>query len=142
MRSVLIIIGMFLYIQSYCKEYNYRKIAPSDTTVLPQILSLPLSTYIGKPVDSLIAHLPAGYINTKITGWRSIRLAEILHIVYPNNVVVEIHVKNFQYMNPHWVNTGNPTQNWSVALFRKETISFAIIFNGSTCINGCQNKYK
>jgi hypothetical protein len=111
-------------------------------TLITDLTSLNLNQFNGLPVDSLLSHLPQGYISTQITGWRSIRLAEILHVVYPNNVVVEIHVKNFQYMNPHWVNTGNPTQNWSVALFRKEAVAFAVIFNGTTCINGCQNKYK
>ncbi len=78
----------------------------------------------------------------KITGWRSIRRAEILHVVYPNKVVVEIHVKHFQHMNPNWVNTPAPDQHWSITLFKKETIAHTVIFNGSVCINGCDKEYK
>jgi hypothetical protein len=37
------------------------QVSPPDTTVLPQILNLPISNYIGKPVDSLFAVLPPGY---------------------------------------------------------------------------------
>jgi hypothetical protein len=114
---------------------------PVDT-LLTTLQSLSLSQYSGKPADSILAHLPPGIIDMKITGWRSIRRAEILHVVYPNKVVVEIHVKEFQYMNPEWVNTPTPTENWSVPLFRKETVAHVVIFNGSACINGCENKYK
>jgi hypothetical protein len=114
---------------------------PSDT-LITMLMSLDLSQYSGQPVDTLLAHLPSGIINMKITGWRSIRRAEILHIVYPNKVVVEIHVKHFQYMNPNWVTTTTPAQHWSVTLFKKETIAHAVIFNGSVCINGCDKEYK
>lgn len=114
---------------------------PTDT-LLTTLMSLNLSQYAGRPVDTLLASLPLGVIDMKITGWRSIRKEEILHVVYPNNIVVEIHVKQFQHMNPDWVNTSTPTQNWSVALFKKETIAHAVIFNGSVCINGCDKEFK
>jgi hypothetical protein len=114
---------------------------PTDT-IITQLLVLNLAQYQGKPVDSLIAHLPQGYITMKIGGWHSQRLAEVLYVIYPKKVSLDIHVRNFQYMNPHLVNTSNPTQNWDVTLFRKETIYYAIAFNASTCFNGCENEYK
>jgi hypothetical protein len=116
-------------------------IQPPDT-LIGTLISLNLSQYNGRPVDTLLAHLPSGIVDMKITGWRSIRLAEVLHIIYPNKVVVEIHVKQFEHMNPHWVNTSNPTQNWSIALFRKEKIAHCIVFNNSACIYGCESEYK
>lgn len=114
---------------------------PPDT-LITQLSALNLLQYQGQPVDSLLAHLPGGYITMKIGGWRSQRLAEVLYVIYPNKVSVGIHVRNFQYMNPHLVNTSNPKQNWDIALFRKETITFTIIYNNKSCINGCENKNK
>lgn len=115
---------------------------PANDTLITQLSAINLSQFQGQPVDSLLAHLPPGYIMMKIGGWRSQRLAEVLYIVYPDKVSVDIHVRNFQFMNPHLVNTPTPTQNWDISLFRKEPITFAIIFNGSVCINGCINEYK
>lgn len=114
---------------------------PADTLTC-QLSAINLSQYIGKPVDSLLAHLPAGYTSLQIGGWRSQRLAEVLYILYPNNISVGIHVRNFQFMNPQLVNTPNPTENWNITLFKKETISFSIIFKGPVCINGCENENK
>lgn len=122
----------------------FIKVSHTDVsdTLITILTSFNLPYYNGKPVDTLLAYLPVGVVELKITGWHSSRRAEILHVVYPNNIVVEIHVKNFQYMNPTWVNTSTPTQNWSVALFRKESIAYSVVFNGSKCINGCANEYK
>lgn len=115
--------------------------SPTDT-ILIQLASLNLTQFQGQPVDSLIAHLPSGYLTMKIGGWRSQRKAEVLYIIYPNKVSVGIHVRNFQFMNPHLENTSNPKQNWDVNLFRQEAITFTIIYNKNICINGCENKNK
>jgi hypothetical protein len=128
---------------SELKPLRWMSIATQPTdTLITQLSYLNLSQYNGQPVDTLLAHLPSGVTTMKITGWRSIRVAEILHVVYPNRVVVEIHVRNFQHMNPNWVNASNPTQNWSIPLFKKEAIAYTVIFNGPVCINGCQNENK
>lgn len=115
---------------------------PPTDTLLIQLASLNLSQFQGQPVDSLIAHLPSGYLSMKIGGWRSQKLAEVLYIIYPNKVSVGIHVRNFQFMNPHLENSSNPKQNWDITLFRQEAITFTIIYNKNICINGCENKNK
>ncbi|MBL7729804.1 MAG: hypothetical protein JNM88_01390 [Chitinophagaceae bacterium] len=115
---------------------------PADSLLIAQLTSLNLAYYQNKPVDSLLVHLPAGYATMKIGGWRSQRVAEVLYIIYPGKVSVGIHVRNFQFMNPRLTNTSNPTQNWDINLFKKEAITYTIIFNGSVCINGCENKNK
>ncbi|HVT83545.1 MAG TPA: hypothetical protein VHD35_00010 [Chitinophagaceae bacterium] len=117
------------------------RVTPPDT-LIDELRSINLSQYNGQPVDSLINHLPAGYTELRITGWRSLKLAEILYVIYPNNIEVAIHVRQFRYMDPHLVNTSTPKQNWNISLFKKEAITFTVIFNGSTCINGCENEYK
>lgn len=108
-------------------------------TIIPQLQNINLSQFDGQPVDSLLAHLPSGVINMRIGTWRSQKLAEVLYVSYPNNVFVEIHVRNFQHMNPKLVNTGNPTQNWDINLFKQELITYSIAFNHRQCINGCQH---
>lgn len=114
----------------------------TDSVLIAQLASLNLASYQNKPVDTLLVHLPAGYTTMKIGGWRSQRLAEVLYIIYPGKISVGIHVRNFQFMNPHLVNTSNPTQNWDINLFKKESIAFAIIYNDSFCINGCENQFR
>ena len=114
----------------------------TDTTLIAQLAAINLIQYQGQPVDTLLAHLPSGYIALKIGGWRSQRLAEVLYVIYPNKISVGIHVRDFQYMNPRLVDSPNPKQNWSIPLFRKEAITYTIIYNNTTCINGCENSLK
>ena len=121
-------------------EINHFDI-PNDTIIL-QLATLNLTQFQGQPVDTLLSHLPSGYTSMKIGGWRSQRLAEVLYVIYPNKVYVAIHVRNFQYMNPQLANTSTPEQNWDISQFRREAITFTIIFNDSVCINGCENRYK
>jgi hypothetical protein len=148
MKKLLILVIVSCVTSGYqakaaIKKYpqNTAHLSPADT-LIATLSALNLSQYNGQSVDTLLARLPAGIVEMRITGWRSIRLAEILHVVYPNKVVVEIHVRQFQYMNPHWVNTSTPAQDWNITLFKKENIAFTVIFNGATCINGCENQYK
>jgi hypothetical protein len=111
-------------------------------TLITQLSQLNLLQYQGQPVDTLLSHLPSGYISLKIGGWHSQRKAEVLYVIYPNKISVGIHVRNFQYMNPHLIDAPDPKQNWNVLLFRKETITYTIVFNNTTCINGCENILK
>jgi hypothetical protein len=127
--------------QNYNSYHKNFQILPADTLLI-QLAALNLSQFQGQPVESLIAHLPSGYLTMKIGGWRSQRQAEVLYVIYPNKVSVGIHVRNFQFMNPRLENTSNPKQNWDINLFRQEAITFTIIFNKNICINGCENKNK
>lgn len=151
MKKRLLILAFIVYsISNYFSGYagslvhsrlNTCPVIPADS-LTNQLSAIKLLQYNGKPVDSLLAHLPAGYTSMRISGWRSQRLAEVLYILYPNNISVGIHVRYFQFMNPHLANTANPTENWSISLFKKETIYFSIIFKDPDCINGCENEKK
>ena len=140
MKTMLILIVLALCLRSV--KASAQAPARASDSLEAKLSAMDLCAYEGKPVDSLLAHLPAGYIAMQIGGWRSQRLAEVLYVIYPGKVYVGIHVRDFQFMNPHLVNTSNPKQNWDINLFRKEKITFSIMFNGPGCINGCENEFR
>lgn len=110
-----------------------------DTTLLPSVLALPLSTYVGKPVDSLFASLPASYTKR---GFMPVGIgyAKGVYQLYfggnENHFSVAIYIDSFQYMT--WPNR-TATSNWSMALAKLETISYIKIFKNNTCVYGCGN---
>ena len=112
---------------------------PSSDSLIVQLSNIDLTHYIGLPVDSLLSHLPSSYIEKKVSSYNRPDLAEVLFVDYNSDVSVMIFVHGFTYMNPHIVNTSTPRQNWQVSLFKKENLAYTIIFNGSTCINGCDH---
>jgi hypothetical protein len=99
---------------------------PPDTTVLSQILALPLNTYIEKPVDSLLTLLPANFISRKIHGWGSLKYAQVLRIVYPNDIRVLIFVKEFTHMNRR-----SDSLDWNINLFKLEKTKCVEIWQGA-----------
>lgn len=114
---------------------------PNTDPVIIKIQSLDFSHFVGKPVDSLLAYLPAGYIDMRIQPSIVLKRAAYLVVKYTRDTYVYITVRSFSFMNPEFSATGSPTQNWDTNLFRKEAISFAIAFNGA-CFHGCQNEGK
>jgi hypothetical protein len=139
-RAVLV---LFSSSQALCSEIlrdKRQKEQPVDTTVLTQILSLPLSTFIGKPVDSLLSVLPNSY---------TLRSFMISKVGYTKGIIqaystndqndchIEIFIDSFQFQT--FPNYNRST--WSMALARQETISFIRIMKGnnSVCLYGCNN---
>lgn len=113
-------------------------VASPDTAQLPQILALPLQTYIGKPVDSLLNVLPGGYSSRMFMVARVGRAKGIFQSYFTsqtNNCYVEVYVDNFQFMTfPNYT----ATTTWSMTTARTETISFIKVFKNSTvCVYGC-----
>lgn len=113
----------------------------TDTTVLPQIMALPLASFIGKPVDSLLSVLPIPYgdrdfIPARAGYCRGLYQAyEIFDEV--NTVTVEIFVDHFQHM-PFPNRT--QTTNWSMDLAKLEIISYIRVVKSNTiCVFGCNN---
>lgn len=137
----LIIILLFFTNQTFASSVDYRinsRICP-DTTVLTQILSLSLQSYIGKPVDSLFLALPGGcsdrsfkpmgigYARGVIQGYGT---AEF------NNCFVEIFIDTFQHLSfPNL----SPTTSWNMNLDKLETIAYIKVWKNNTCIYGCSN---
>lgn len=117
---------------NYCL-ISHDEAFPTDT--VPTYLgSLNLEAFKGKPVDTILAKIPAGYISMNIYGGDNPKRAAKLLVVYANHVVAEIHVRKFHFMNP-W----SDTMSWDMALFKKEKVYRIIIYSGSDCINGCLN---
>jgi hypothetical protein len=116
------------------------KSLPPDTTVLPQILALPLSTYIGKSLDSLLSVLPTGYTGR---GFLPVRIVYNRGVFQSygtqgnNTVSVIIFIDSYQYMA--FPNTSN-VRTWDMNLAKQETISFIkVIKNNNVCLYGCNN---
>jgi hypothetical protein len=113
---------------------------PTDTTVLPTIISINLNSYIGKPVDSLLAVLPSGYSNR---GFMSVGAgyAKGLYQSYfsniSNNCAVEIYIDLFQFLP---VPNLTPKSNWNMNLAKQETVAYIkVIKNNNVCVYGCNN---
>jgi hypothetical protein len=150
--TALITIFFVISLYGYCKAGIQKNIkinlygsiisqSPPDTII--QILTnMNLDYYHGKPVDTLLAHLPVGIIDMKIRGWHNLRRADVLYVSYPNNVFLAIFVNKFKFMNPNGAGNNPPSLNWDLVLFKKEDISYIIAFNGTQCLNGCQYRYK
>ncbi len=89
----------------------------NDTT-LAYLLSLDLEYYKGKPIDSLLAVLPANYSDRRIGGWDNAFYARLLYVRYPDSSMVVIIVKDFTHLTQRY----SREMNWDFNLFRKETI--------------------
>jgi hypothetical protein len=112
----------------------------SDTTVLAQILALPLCSYIGKPVDSLLSVLPSGY---SLRGFMVTRFGYSKGVIQgygtteANNFAVEIYIDHFQFQSfPNYHKS-----TWNINLAKLETISYIRIMknNYNVCVYGCNN---
>lgn len=136
MRTILAILVSFI---SVCSFANGKiDTLPSSNSLIIQLKALDLSAYQGQPVDSVVSHLPTGYLSMEIKPSILHKKAAFLIVDYGYDVAVVIGVRSFSYMNPELLSSGNPTQNWSITLFKKESVSFTVILNGN-CINGCQD---
>lgn len=112
--------------------------SPPDTTVLPQILSLPLNNYIGKPVDSLFSVLPAGYTSRGMMTTRVGYAKGVYQTYYTaetNNCYIEIFIDTIQYLPKP-----NYSHIWDMNLAKMETIAFIKVWkNNNICLYGCNN---
>lgn len=143
MKKIFLLLFIFVSVSVFASKPNignsiFRNV--SDTTVIPQLLSLPLVNYIGKPVDSLLSVLPTGYDGQ---GLIPARLGYIkgLYRVYGsqefNYCSVQIFIDTIQFLP---VPNYNQKNTWDMSLAGREIISFIkIVKNDTTCIYGCNN---
>ena len=143
MKKILLIISFFIYSTSFASkrttiDIQYESFA--DTTVIPQILALPLSNFIGKPLDSLLLALPAPYTGQ---GFKPARIGYIkgFYRVYGeeefNHCAIEIFFDTIQFLP---VPNYNQKDTWNMSLAKKEIISFIkITKNTTSCVYGCGN---
>ncbi len=117
-----------------------QKSVTRDSSVLPAILSLPLSSYIGKPVDSLFSVLPPGYTSRVFMPLRVSYCAGVSQSYFvseTNAVLIQVFIDNYQYMV---FPNRTKTRSWDMNLARKEKIAYIkIIKNNNICIYGCDN---
>ena len=108
--------------------------------MLPQILALPLSTYIGLPVDSLLIDLPTSYTQRLFMPADRIGYAKGVAQLYgassTNSCFVEIFIDTFQYLT--FPNYGK-TDAWNFTLAKQETIAYIKVWKNNRCVYGCNN---
>jgi hypothetical protein len=107
----------------------------TNIAILDSILSINLSDYIGKPVDSLLSHLPKSAHVMRIKPADNPNLANRIIITYQNWYWVQIVVDNFSFMNQY-----DPQRLWDITLFKKETISWIFVDQGNNCVYGCNTE--
>jgi len=114
--------------------FSNRAISQTPDSTLNQLLSINEAQFLNRPLDSLIAALPVGYIEMKVYGIRN--TARKLNILYPNRVWIELEVRQFAYMNP--VDTNRV---WDITLMRRENLYKRAIYKGKNCYAGCPDYY-
>lgn len=105
-----------------------------DTTIYPLITytSIDLQSFQNLPVDTFLAHLPAGYILSPLLPQDNLKTRTQICAVYGNHIEFYIIVRDFKYMNPYSL-----TGDWDVNLFKREKIARIELYQNGDCIKGC-----
>ncbi len=145
MKKIFLIAFILYSIHAFAdnskSRYVIPNILPPDTTVLSQILSLPLQSYIGKPVDSLLNVLPGTYTDRDfmvVKVGRAKGLWQAYYTSQANNCTIEIFIDTFHFMSfPNYTKT----TTWDMTLAKRETIAFIKVYKNNllTCVYGCNN---
>lgn len=110
-----------------------KAISQTTDELVNQIIAADNSSYIGKPLDSLINALPPGITQMKIIAdGRSKATARKLRIYYPNKIWIDLFVKEFTYMDPV-----DPNRVWDISLMRKEKLFITVIYKHTRCYINC-----
>lgn len=141
----LLIVIPLLILSSICHASEPQplppKCNPTDTTLLTQILALPLQNYIGKPVDSLFAVLPSGFTDRQFMPIKIGYVRGITQMYFTsqfNNCYVQIFIDTFQHLP---IPNRTSVDTWNMELGKKETIAFIKVYkNDYTCVYGCNNE--
>lgn len=113
-------------------KFNGKDTLPSNQ-LISFLERMDVERFYGKPVDSFFAIIPSNYLSMQILPGDQMKRASTLVVRYPSGINLGIYVKDFIHMNPN-----PPSSSWSIPLFRRENVYRIEIFNGTTCINGCQ----
>jgi hypothetical protein len=111
---------------------NNKAYTQTTDSTLNQLLNIDSASFVNKPLDSIIAVLPAGYIEMRVVGFRN--TARNLRIMYANRVWIDLHVRQFNYMNPVDI-----YRIWNISLMRKKSLNKVAIYKGVNCYKGCSN---
>ena len=108
-------------------------LSQTPDSIANKLIAIDETAFIGKPLDSVISVLTPGYIETKVVGLRG--TARKLVFLYPNRVWIELHVREFVFINPY-----SRSQSWDIALFRKEKLYRTVIYKKQDCFRNCDVK--
>jgi hypothetical protein len=106
--------------------------AQSTDSTLNTLLAIDENQFINKPLDSIISVFPCGYIEIKIVAGGHRYTARKLRIRYSNEVWIELHVREFNFMNPVDTNRG-----WNIPLIRQEKLYRTVIYKNVDCYRNC-----
>lgn len=122
----------------YLNRSTICSVVPQQDTTLTYLTTLSLTSFINKPVDSLLAILPINYTNRVIHGMGNLKYAKVLSVRYAGNIRVLIFVKNFVYMNPR-----SEIGQWDINLFKLENISCIEIWDNNSKVSSgsCEDFY-
>lgn len=114
--------------------FTILKKGHSQTTdsIVNALLAINEADYIGKPLDSIIAKLPPGYIRMKVFPSGHQYTARCINVLYPNRVWIDLHVSEFTHMNPR-----NDNKAWDITLMRKEKLYKTVIYKRRDCYRNC-----
>ncbi len=146
MKRALFIITLFL-ITSTVEAESIKSDANSfSTDTLPTeelttfLKDLDLASYYGKPVDTLMAAIPANFYNLKVYGGgiskSTIFYASEMPVYFTplttSGPSMVVYVREFTHLTRY-----SSTRTWDVNLFRKEKIFKVSIYDSrGQCING------
>lgn len=111
----------------------------AQSSIQTQLTSLNLTSLLNKPIDSLIAIIPAGYTEITVTSGCNVFLAGGVIISYPNNFSIDISAKDFQFVTRSNINRLQPALAWPVNLMRKEKIGSVKIYKNWNVIKSAGN---
>jgi hypothetical protein len=106
-------------------------VAKSQTSLRVQLQNFPLTNYLNKPIDSLLANLPAGYDTAFfITCAGHIQKGASLQVNYMPDFKfwVYIEITNPQYITVKRTTAIPAEVAWPLHLLRKEKIGRVTIF--------------
>lgn len=103
----------------------------SDSTI-NALLAIDENQFIDKPLDSIISKLPSGYIRIKVYAGGHQYTARCLNVLYPNQVWIDLHVRDFSHINPR-----NDNKTWDITLMRKEKLYKTVIYKHTECFRNC-----
>lgn len=109
----------------------FSKSSKAQNSVVDSLMAINEISYIGKPLDSLIAKLPAGYIKIFVRGL-FLQKARCITVQYPGWIWIDLHVREFTHMNP--VDSNGV---WDINLMRKEKLYGIAIYNDINCLKNC-----
>jgi hypothetical protein len=110
------------------------KFCNAQTSLLSQLQKFPLVSYLNKPIDSLLVHLPAGFDTAFfISGSGNINIGATLQVNYMPNFKfwIDISITDPQFITIKR-NLNTPSEiAWPLHLLRKEKIGSITIFRGA-----------